>query len=115
MVAAHGAAGLGAKVALIERDLLGGDCFNVGCVPSNALIRTSRLYAEMRKAEQYGAAVPTDIRVDFSAVMERMRRIRTRIDWARSLTLPWLPPATSRWTISPATDARATPRAGRKS
>ncbi len=86
-MAAHGAAGLGAKVALIERDLLGGDCFNVGCVPSNALIRTSRLYAEMRKAEQYGAAVPTDIRVDFSAVMERMRRIRTRIDWARSLTL----------------------------
>ena len=89
LVAAHGAAALGAKVALIERDLLGGDCLNVGCVPSKTLIRTSRLYAEMRQAEQYGARLPTDIRVDFSAVMERMRRVRARIsrvDSAQRLT-----------------------------
>jgi pyruvate/2-oxoglutarate dehydrogenase complex dihydrolipoamide dehydrogenase (E3) component len=79
LVAAHGAAALGAKVALVERDLLGGDCLNVGCVPSKTLIRTSRLYAEMRLAEQYGARIPSDIRVDFSALMERMRRVRTRI------------------------------------
>ena len=79
LVAAHAAAALGAKVALIERELLGGDCLNVGCVPSKAIIRTSRLYAEMRTAEQYGAQVPADIRVDFAAVMERMRGIRARI------------------------------------
>jgi len=88
LVAAHAAAGLGAKVALIERDLLGGDCLNVGCVPSKAIIRTSRLYAEMRHAEQYGAQVPAEVRVDFPAVMERMRGIRARIsrvDSARRL------------------------------
>ena len=58
LVAAHAAAALGAKVALIERHLLGGDCLNIGCVPSKAIIRTSRLYAEMRDADQYGARSP---------------------------------------------------------
>ena len=85
LVAAHAAAALGAKVALIERDLLGGDCLNVGCVPSKAIIRTSRLYADMRRAEQYGAQTPTDIRVEFSAVMQRMRGIRARISHADSV------------------------------
>lgn len=79
LVAAHGAAALGAKVALIERNLLGGDCLNVGCVPSKTLIRTARLYAEMRNAENFGARIPGDIRIDFPAVMERMRRVRARI------------------------------------
>jgi pyruvate/2-oxoglutarate dehydrogenase complex dihydrolipoamide dehydrogenase (E3) component len=79
LVAAHGAAALGAKVALIERNLLGGDCLNVGCVPSKAIIRTSRLIAEMRNAERYGAQVPSEVRVDFAALMQRMRRIRARI------------------------------------
>ena len=73
LVAAHAAAALGAKVALVERELLGGDCLNVGCVPSKTIIRTARLYAEMRKAQHYGAQVPADIRVDFAAVMQRMR------------------------------------------
>jgi pyruvate/2-oxoglutarate dehydrogenase complex dihydrolipoamide dehydrogenase (E3) component len=85
LVAAHAAAALGAKVALIERDLLGGDCLNVGCVPSKAIIRTSRLYAEMRNAEQYGAHTPADIRVEFPAVMQRMRGIRARISRADSV------------------------------
>src|SRR3984893_731268 len=84
LVAARAAAALGAKVALIERDLLGGDCLNAGCVPSKAIIRTSRLYAEMRNAEQYGAQTPTDIRVEFPAVMQRMRGIRARISRADS-------------------------------
>jgi len=89
LVAAHAAAALGAKVALIERHLLGGDCLNVGCVPSKTIIRTSRLYAEMRHATQYGAQIPGDIRIDFSAVMQRMRGIRARIsrvDSVRRLT-----------------------------
>lgn len=79
LVAAHAAAALGAKVALIERNLLGGDCLNVGCVPSKAIIRTASLYADMRNAGQYGGQAPDDLRVDFSAVMQRMRAVRARI------------------------------------
>jgi len=88
LVAANGAAALGAKVALVERDSLGGDCLNTGCVPSKSLIRTARLYGEMRTAGHYGAQRPTDIPVDFPAIVERMRRIRARIsrvDSARRL------------------------------
>ena len=85
MVAAHAAAALGAKVALIERELLGGDCLNIGCVPSKTIVRTSRLYAEMRSAEHYGAQIPADIRVDFAAVMQRMRRVRARISRVDSI------------------------------
>jgi pyruvate/2-oxoglutarate dehydrogenase complex dihydrolipoamide dehydrogenase (E3) component len=79
LVAARHAACLGAKVALIERGLLGGTSLNVGCVPSKAIIRTSRLYGEMYEAEDFGAKVPGNIDFDFSAQMERMRRIRARI------------------------------------
>jgi pyruvate/2-oxoglutarate dehydrogenase complex dihydrolipoamide dehydrogenase (E3) component len=78
-LAACAAAALGAKVALIERDLLGGTCLNTGCIPSKSILRTSRLYADMRGAENFGAQVPKDIRVDFAATMARMRRIRARI------------------------------------
>jgi pyruvate/2-oxoglutarate dehydrogenase complex dihydrolipoamide dehydrogenase (E3) component len=79
LMTAFNAAKLGAKVAIVERDLFGGACFNVGCIPSKAIIRTSRVYAEMRNAENFGAQVPAGISVDFPAVMERMRRIRARI------------------------------------
>jgi len=79
LTAAREAAALGAKVALIERDLIGGDRLNVGCVPSKAIIRTARLYAEMRDAENFGGQVPGEIRIGFATVMERMRRIQARI------------------------------------
>src|SRR5271167_4793410 len=79
VLTALSAARVGAKVALIERNRFGGVCFNVGCISSKAIIRTSRLYAEMRNAENFGAQVPTGISVEFSAVMERMRRVRARI------------------------------------
>src|SRR5208283_2335311 len=79
MLTALSAARVGAKVALIERNRFGGMCFNVGCISSKAIIRTSRLYAEMRNAENFGAQVPTGMSVDFPAVMERMRRVRARI------------------------------------
>jgi pyruvate/2-oxoglutarate dehydrogenase complex dihydrolipoamide dehydrogenase (E3) component len=78
LVTAAGAAGLGAIVALVERDLLGGDCLNFGCVPSKALIRTARAAAEMRDAAAYGIQ-PVNIRVDFGRVMERMRRLRAEL------------------------------------
>ncbi len=79
LVAARGAAALGARVALIERRLLGGDCLNHGCVPSKTLIRSARLYADMRNAENFGVRAPADIEVDFAMAMQRMRRIRARI------------------------------------
>jgi pyruvate/2-oxoglutarate dehydrogenase complex dihydrolipoamide dehydrogenase (E3) component len=79
LVTAAGAAGLGARVALVERDLLGGDCLNVGCVPSKALIRAARAAAQVRDAAQFGIHVPPGVRVDFAAVMERMRRLRAGI------------------------------------
>jgi pyruvate/2-oxoglutarate dehydrogenase complex dihydrolipoamide dehydrogenase (E3) component len=79
LVAAYEAARLGVKVALIERNLFGGICLNTGCVPSKTLIRTSRLYAEMRHAENFGATVPGEITVGFAAAMERVRRVRARI------------------------------------
>jgi pyruvate/2-oxoglutarate dehydrogenase complex dihydrolipoamide dehydrogenase (E3) component len=76
LVTAAGAAGLGAKVALVERHLLGGDCLNVGCVPSKALIRAARAAAEARGAARFGVRIAGEVAVDFPAVMERMRRLR---------------------------------------
>jgi len=79
LVSAAGAAGLGAKVALVERHLLGGDCLNFGCVPSKAIIRSSRLAADFRDAARFGFKAPLSTEVDFSAVMERMRALRAAI------------------------------------
>ena len=76
LVTAAGAAGLGARVALIERHLMGGDCLNVGCVPSKGLIAPARHWARARAAQHdfHGPAVSGT--GDFGAVMERMRRLR---------------------------------------
>jgi pyruvate/2-oxoglutarate dehydrogenase complex dihydrolipoamide dehydrogenase (E3) component len=79
LVTAAGAAILGAKVALIERDLMGGDCLNFGCVPSKALIRSARAAAEVRDAARFGVEVPPGTRVNFPAVMERMRKLRAEL------------------------------------
>lgn len=79
LVTAVGAAGLGAKVALIEKHLMGGDCLNVGCVPSKALIRASRAVAQVRGAGAFGVKVPDGVAVDFPVVMERLRRLRAEI------------------------------------
>ncbi|MES2790686.1 MAG: mercuric reductase [Planctomycetota bacterium] len=76
LITAAGAAGLGAKVALIERDLMGGDCLNVGCVPSKALLRASRCVAEIRRASEFGVHLDAPPRVDFAEVMARLRRLR---------------------------------------
>jgi pyruvate/2-oxoglutarate dehydrogenase complex dihydrolipoamide dehydrogenase (E3) component len=79
LVAAAGAAGMGAKVALVERHLMGGDCLNVGCVPSKAIIRSGHAAHAVRDAGQFGIEVRGEIEVDFERVMERMRRIRAGI------------------------------------
>ena len=79
LVSAAVAAGLGARVALVERHLMGGDCLNVGCVPSKSIIRAARALSAVREAERFGIDVPPGTRVDFTQVMRRMRRIRSQI------------------------------------
>jgi pyruvate/2-oxoglutarate dehydrogenase complex dihydrolipoamide dehydrogenase (E3) component len=79
LVTAAGAAGLGARVALVERHLMGGDCLNYGCVPSKCVIRSSRILADVRDAHLLGIRIPPGAAADFPAVMERMRRLRARI------------------------------------
>src|SRR5690606_35314838 len=84
LAAALEAAANGARVALVDRDLLGGDRLNFGCEPSKALVRTARTYAEMRDARNYGAVAPARIDVDFHAAMERVLRLRARLSRATS-------------------------------
>lgn len=75
LVAAAGAAGLGARVALIEAHMLGGDCLNSGCVPSKALLRSARVAGELGRAAELGfpaaAGAP-----DSAAALRRMRQLR---------------------------------------
>lgn len=78
LVAASGAAGLGARVALIERALMGGDCLNTGCVPSKAVIRSARAAYDVRHAEQFGIYAHLDT-LHFGEAMERMRKVRAHI------------------------------------
>ncbi|MGB3614296.1 MAG: mercuric reductase [Elainellaceae cyanobacterium] len=81
LVVAKGAAGLGIglKVALIEKHLMGGDCLNVGCVPSKTIIRSGRAAASMLQSMPYGVQPPDEVHVDFPAVMRRVRKVRADI------------------------------------
>jgi pyruvate/2-oxoglutarate dehydrogenase complex dihydrolipoamide dehydrogenase (E3) component len=80
LVTAAIAAGLGARVALVEKGLMGGDCLNVGCVPSKALIRASRAWADLRRSHEFGVSVdPETVKYDFAAAMARMRRLRASL------------------------------------
>jgi len=79
LVSAAGAAGLGAKVALIERSLLGGDCLNVGCVPSKGMIRAARAAFDSRNGTEFGVHSASAPEISFSSAMERMRRLRAGI------------------------------------
>ena len=78
LVTAAGTAGLGGRVALIERHKMGGDCLNFGCVPSKALIRSSRVAALMRGADRFGFD-PVALQVDYARVARRMRDLRAKI------------------------------------
>jgi pyruvate/2-oxoglutarate dehydrogenase complex dihydrolipoamide dehydrogenase (E3) component/uncharacterized membrane protein YdjX (TVP38/TMEM64 family) len=79
LVSAAGAAGLGAKVALVEHNLMGGDCLNVGCVPSKGVIRAARAAYEARHGKAFGVQFDGKPDIDFSVAMERMRRLRAGI------------------------------------
>jgi pyruvate/2-oxoglutarate dehydrogenase complex dihydrolipoamide dehydrogenase (E3) component len=80
LVIAAGSAGLGIglKIALIEREYMGGDCLNVGCVPSKCLIRSSRAAYEVNHSAHLGV-IAQAMSVDFKLVMERMRQVRSDI------------------------------------
>src|SRR6184192_3413295 len=78
LVTAAGTAGLGGRVALIERNLMGGDCLNFGCVPSKALISSARLIRRIRDSEKWGLD-RQEPQFDFEKVFERMRACRAKI------------------------------------
>lgn len=78
LVSAVGAAQLGARVALIEKHLLGGDCLNYGCVPSKGMLRAGRAVEAVREAADFGVRAGEPA-VDFTSAMERMRRVQARI------------------------------------
>lgn len=78
LVTAAGAASLGAQVALIERDRLGGECLHTGCVPSKALIRSAKVLHLMRRASDFGLN-PPEVSFDFEKVMDRMRQVQAQV------------------------------------
>jgi len=85
LVTAVIAAAVGAKVALIEKHLMGGDCLNVGCVPSKGVIRAARAWADVRHADEFGVHIPPGVKYNFGAAMARMRKLRARISHTDSV------------------------------
>jgi pyruvate/2-oxoglutarate dehydrogenase complex dihydrolipoamide dehydrogenase (E3) component len=83
MIASIGA-GLGARVALVERHLLGGDCLNVGCVPSKAILSAARSWRAATDSNRDFGGPRTVGTGDFAAVMQRMRRLRAGLGRADS-------------------------------
>ena len=79
LVAASIAAGLGAKVALIERYLMGGDCLNVGCVPSKVLVNAARLINTAKRAAEFSDAISNNDQIDFDRVMDKVRQVRSSV------------------------------------
>jgi len=79
LVTAYIAAVVKAKVTLVESHKMGGDCLNYGCVPSKALIKTATLARQMRHGADYGLG-PTEPRIDFAHVMERVARVIREIE-----------------------------------
>ncbi len=74
LVSAYIGAAVKAKVTLIERHRMGGDCLNTGCVPSKALLRSAHLVADMKRAQEFGLA-PVEPKVNFAAVMQRVKAV----------------------------------------
>lgn len=79
LVTAAAAAGLGARVALVERAFMGGDCLNVGCVPSKGVIRAARAWAEAHRAAEAFGGPKAEGDGNFGRAMERMRALRSAI------------------------------------
>ncbi|MBI5108806.1 MAG: FAD-dependent oxidoreductase [Rhodocyclales bacterium] len=80
LVTAYIAAAVKAKVTLIEKHKLGGDCLNTGCVPSKALIRSAKFLSHIARAEEFGFRRTTSADFQFSEVMERVQRVVTTVE-----------------------------------
>ena len=79
LVSAYIAAAVKAKVTLIERHKMGGDCLNTGCVPSKALIRTAKLLSHVKRSREWGVrSASADF--DFAEVMERVQRVVRQVE-----------------------------------
>lgn len=83
--AAGGCAAIGGRVALIERYLTGGDCLVTGCVPSKGIISAARVASMVKRSRDFGIRVEGDVKIDFAAVMQRMRKLRAQISPADSV------------------------------
>lgn len=79
LVTSYIAAAVKAKVTLIEKHRMGGDCLNTGCVPSKALIRSAKFVAQAKRAQDFGIK-KADVEFEFSEVMERVQRVITKIE-----------------------------------
>ncbi len=79
LIAAYIAAAVRARVTLIEKGKMGGDCLNTGCVPSKALIRSAKFIAQARRAAEYGCE-PVEVNFDFGKIMQRVRRVIGQIE-----------------------------------
>lgn len=79
LVTAAQSKGLGARVCLIERAFLGGDCLNNGCVPSKAFLKCCSVAHNARTAHNFGVKIKGEIEIDFPAIMKRMKQIRAEI------------------------------------
>ena len=79
LVTAYIAAAVRAKVTLVEKDAMGGDCLHTGCVPSKALIRSARMAADITRAGEFGIRTAA-AEVDFAAAMERVQRVIQAIE-----------------------------------
>ena len=79
LVSALIAAAVNAKVTLIEKHKMGGDCLNTGCVPSKALIKSAKVASLIKRSQEFGINVP-ESNVDFAAVMERVQSVISKIE-----------------------------------
>lgn len=79
MIAAAGTSLMGGKSLIIERSFMGGDCLVTGCVPSKTLISIANKFHKIKTGKSFGLEIDGDVKVDFSKVMERVRRIRADI------------------------------------
>jgi len=79
LVSAYICSVLKAKVALIEKDRMGGDCLNTGCVPSKALIRTAGLLSQIKRHREFGLSLAAS-KFNFSEVMERVQRVIKKVE-----------------------------------
>lgn len=79
LTVAAGSGGLGARVCMIERALIGGDCLVSGCVPSKAFLKACNVANTVRNCSEFGVEVTGEIKINFTVLMDRMKKIRAQI------------------------------------